>query len=646
MGALAGLFLVVAPLRAEADLAGALDRLGAATADVRAAAERELVRALEGVEATTLEELMSARDAEPRRRLARALAVRDEHFALILELTGGPLDDVALAALGGQIARWLPEPLERGKGGQALERDLGALASRSERAVFAVRAGANVRSSLAALQRQAETPFGLALDPALEENARTDAATGGSWLPVVQHLSAALPNADLLGYGVDPFVPVGERRGWVAIVPRAASARTSTDLLVDWCRATSADDPFRRTRAVAALFATGWPAAVRWVATLAAAGDPLARGVLLDAAAEGGVAPVLALDVERTLAELDALLPVESVRAHRRLDALIEHPPALGPDALFANWDALAEPARWARWVLLGAWGTRAASAERASELARRELARRELDPRFVEPVLAALAAREPGSSRAAFELTPHATELVLAEWDARRLELLVAARVDPSPAVEGDVDPVALVAWRLGRGAVGPAAELAVRHLALAGSSDLYPALLAWRDEAALVARFLDQLVRLADADSVRVRRLRFLAGHLPAPEAGAYLRELRLPALGASDLDLQLLTRLVVEARGPRAGKALELLRFGLAQSAQRDKEAPVELMAAFDRVIDGFTATGRDVEIDPVIGFLEELMRVAQAPWVPHWRGRWPLPPRVRTIELERADPRWEL
>lgn len=610
------------------------------------------MRALAGVEPSELVSLVEAGDAEPRRRVARALAARDAYLELAIGLLGGPLDDVGSLALQGQIARWTSTPLAAPKSGETLERDVKALVSRESDDVFLIDRGAGVAASFRRLSRRADVPLATALDPRLAGNPRLVRPLAGGWFALSSALAHAYPSADLVGYGVEPFAARKDRRGWLALVPRNLAQRTASEVLVDWCIAAASDNPRDKTAGLRALVASGWPAALDWTESLVRAGDPIARGVLLDAAARGAVAPILtgAQAVRRTLDEFDALIATNEARAERRVYALMRQP-ARAPngdslvDTLLSGWDELGSRGRRARWQVLARWGSFGPDAARISELAQAELQRADLDAPLALAVIEALAARGPQAARAAIELTPQAARLLLLESTPRRTLLLADARVDPPAALTpSDEHAPQFVAWLAGRGKARRAAELASALLTAQPTTDLFPVLEPWRraGEAGMLRSLLGQLAAsVGSAHERAATRLRFLLGQLDPAAAGQFARSLTLPEPGdgLAGADLPVLARLVSAPQTRLARKAVEALQAELLFRAAQPKatEAPAELLAAFDQIIESFTATGRDVELDPLLTTLDQLLRGAPARWVRSLAGRWPLPPRAVPILL---------
>lgn len=638
-----------------ADLTSSIERLSAPSALERARGERALVRELEGATTEQLVELLSAADAEPRRRVARALASRDEYLGLALELFGTPLEDVGRQAVRGLVARWAPDPLALPKHGNSLGRDLAQMVERENRDVFLAPRGMGVADAFHALDRQADSPLELVLDPGLKGAATLTRDMSGGWYDLSLALARSQPRAELVGYGVDPFVPRAKRRGWIACVPRNLLARSASDVLEAWCLAAIDEDPRTRTDGLRALVGTGWPAALIWAEARVRAGDLLARGVLLEAAARGDVSPVLTTQsaVRRTLDEFDALIDENPRRAHRRLAALFGQP-ATTPtgesliDTLLDGFDELSDASRTARWWVLAAWGSHGADAERVAELARAQLTRDDLSSEALEALIGALALRGPGANRLPLALSARQTERVLVVSEAHDLLRFADAAVDPDPA-GGASRPALCVSWLVGRGDVERAVEFTEARLAADAEFDPARALAIWQTagEAGAIEPYCRRLALARGDEDPFVRRLRFLFGLLDPVEAGRFARAASIPpgGTGLATADLPVLAAIVSGPWVETAKRVVETLQAELlVRASQPDEtEPPTALLAAFDRILADFTAQGRDVELDPLLSVLERLMRRAPAPWARELRGRWPLPPRVQARPLGQLRPR---
>lgn len=369
------------------DVADALNRLSAASAVDRAAAERELAQLLTASDAGLLIDAARAGSAEVRSRISSALTSRARHFGLAAALAASADQAVARTgaeALSGHAAAWLgagdQEPLPMA----TLERE--------------------IRGAFGGLwqldPRQGSLEVALDRIARLVDSRRVDQSTGArAWLVLDPRFdpSAARPlvgaeeiPSPVIGSFEDLVYAVAVLRGsifdvygwdegqtWFLVRPLDGSPPpTAQALLQGWVLAVEKPaSPQAARHAARAIAATGWPAALDWLDwRWRERQDPAAFDALVLAAGRGAVASSLACTAgaEKLLQEADRALASEgepSPQARELARALLAIG-SLGRDAWSSGFEnaparaknlrcALVRGARLAPTELMGLLGAR-----------------------------------------------------------------------------------------------------------------------------------------------------------------------------------------------------------------------------------------------------------------------------------------------
>ena len=472
--------LALAPLAGHAGPAGPapdelerrLDELSAAEVGIRGRAELWLGENLDAGDYRTLVQRARSGDAEVRMRLGRAVSVADRDLSLatlFLAESDRQLVAIGERALRDRVVRW--NPLFDGPVavGDILTLHLRDQALRVPPTTLRLSLAGTLGEVCARLERHADLPFGLAVDPGLGDQRRGERSPAelvGSWEVIVPLLADA--------YGV---VPVGhglvgepeDQRFAFLRMTRPAEAREDTlTILLRWCRdVLSATDSLRRVESARALASSGWPDALAWLETRLRAGDDLVglEGVLHAAAAGRQVPAFQHAEAVRRLLELaDADLgsdrPTVRARADRIADGL-RRAGCVAPDGqplsdvVLDGWEQLGEEQRWLRLVVLE--GTRCPRGhDRARETLMDASASGRLRRQGLRALVAAIAGRprlEPGTAPLAIAPLPDAASLLgvaaTAEEGAELARLLALAGFAPPSELH---DPARLPAdWDMG---------------------------------------------------------------------------------------------------------------------------------------------------------------------------------------------------
>lgn len=323
-------------------------------------------------------------------RLAQALAEQDRHLGLALLLStdsDADLARVGRAALFEMIARWSvsaadpPQPRAwlpdfwREEADEPLRTDpaTGVLGEVIDR-----------------LGRLGGLPAPLVLDPTLDPGVRRyvpDPLHGagpleGTWIELlVGIVNTHRVTFEVLGHRsrseMEPLRP------WIHVCKRGDDGeRSASELLVGWCETVATDpDPRLRAACARALTASGWPAAILWLADrVADQGDTAALEGVLAAAARGLVAPLLAQPerLRALLSSADRKLAGAEPDARGFAERVARAVATVGPtgasgeplDAILLDgWDDLPAGSRWIRLVAFEGHGASAAAAAAAGEV-------------------------------------------------------------------------------------------------------------------------------------------------------------------------------------------------------------------------------------------------------------------------------------
>ena len=284
------------------DLDGALEALSSPEVALRAAAEWELGRLLDGASAASLAERIPGLGPEARLRLAAALGSRDRFMELAADLAIAPRDDVAVVgrwAIEASIERWAPglQPIVVVGDPLSVRIDLAARDQRSKR--WVVGPELPLERAVELLVAADTITLPLIVDPALmlapPGGAGVRPSLEGTWPELLDDLTA------------DPAVEIGgllslDDEGRERIVALLLSLDELVGIeppdaqLTRWVTtvaSASGSEPEARA-AARALVATGWPAARTWLERLHARGSAAALDGLLAAARRGWHSPALA----------------------------------------------------------------------------------------------------------------------------------------------------------------------------------------------------------------------------------------------------------------------------------------------------------------------------------------------------------------
>lgn len=210
--------------------------------------------------------------------LVQALGAEERHLGLCAELAAlprGRAQALGESALASQIAEFVPSTVERSDEPEEWVAEL------AEQGRWAwLEAPADLWEGLREL-------LPLAVDPELECGALPGRAEWAGELGDL--LLEASSRSESLVVGTGHAWGASHAR-WLALLPRAAAGRVKPqDLLRRWLQEARSDDARLRERALRALSATRWPAALLLVEQRAMGGDRAAREVALELAARGAV---------------------------------------------------------------------------------------------------------------------------------------------------------------------------------------------------------------------------------------------------------------------------------------------------------------------------------------------------------------------
>jgi hypothetical protein len=658
------LLVLVAPIPALDEFTDQLARLGAARAEVRAAAERWLSVNLTAERYSELAETALAADAEVRGRLERVLASDARHLALSLALAterNGGLSELGRAAVRAGVARSdarLAEPALR----VGLSEFLRRTAERSPPRNLRLTPGLELEALLEQLELAGELPLGLTLDASAASRSfrRTAELPVEPWNRLVWRLREA--GVELECHGVVPpreGAPTGG--AFLRFATDLGPVRSGVDWVSEWLITLARKDgnEAERVRAARNLASSGFAPALEWMGELAERGaDRAAREGLVRAAARGRVSSALtAPDVLGSL-----LLEAEQAGGHAsarilvaltRLGCLDSHGAPLAGRFL-AEFRAVSVRGRWTRLFLL----------ERnrcASEAIFSEAQALLVDPATPAPLaLQALhfcVARGevlPGALRVAglpafFGLALDADE---SERLARALRLAGLKPPFRDPAtVPADWQPPErarlLEAWlwssdeeaaasHLAACLAGPTTEREARRGALVQSLERARA----RGEGARLERLLAKASTLQPPLEGELERMRLLLGLVPENEVSARVARTGL-SLGGPEADHVLLGAMAGYPR-PTAleTQARDTLR-ALCAAAAAERSASAEILplaAAVQRAIAGLFAARRDVEGFALARALMQALGRGDSPLALELERRgWLVPPGVEVRDL---------
>lgn len=646
------LFLALCALASD-DASVWLARLSSQSARERDQAQRWLAVNLAPADYPALVRASRAGDAELARRLTEALAADDRHLGLAVLLLSE--EEPALGRLGADafvelVARWCP-----GAAGPLAPRArVVALLAEESDAVFELAAGEEAAGpALERLSRLSDLSVPLVIDPGLAGRAPRAHPALVHTAPEI--LSDLTRHQRVALWGVGEWD--GERPGagaWLVVLPRGTEREGGPSRLARWCVAVERGGEGAGL-AARALAASGWPAAMSWLAQRwDARDDPVALDGLLFAAERGRVAPALApvASRRRLLALADAGLAAGGEAGARRAERIARALARAGGSAaggedlapfFFEGWDELDARRRWLRLVALEGRGR--------------------LDAPQVARVAAAFGGSGPPALRfQALRVLAGLTPAVappapgdlgtLEAWARARgldevlLDLLAALRLAPE-ALAGAPETIVLDA--LARAA--PAAAASRLWIAVEAERMRDPAARRWlswlerrvrRDGAAATAALLEPALEdeagAGEGSKPRpLERLALLAGCL-SPSRQVALFE-RLASAGRPGPDeLELLGAL---GAGPRGASARRVL---LAELGREPVAAPEILAAAFERAARDLMRALEDRAQAELAG---EVWKAVAAPGHP-LRERlgpraWPpplLPRATRLSELERT------
>ncbi len=674
------------------DVRGALERLSAASALERRAAERWLASNLDPGDLELVAEVGANVGLEARTRLANAIGADDRHFGLAAVLAADydpVLRRIGDGALQRIIARWhgeaelAPHPVE------AVEK---GLANWFKGRLFAMNVGArSLDEEVAAVVRRMGAPEGLpiagatlsvAVDPLLFERHLEGRPNGPATVrgATPRHLVAT---ADVLlmataswreritieGFGFDG------PHAWLHVVDRdLARTRTGNELLLAWCRGLlEYPDRPEGEGAARALAGTGWPAALAWMGERwFEQGDRNALAGLLLAAERGRIVPGLATtsSVQQLLRAADRALR-ELPSSHEFPEEVLRAIGAMGPvgsdgsdlTAVVAHdWEQGGEAAARLRLGILTVMG----SAPTAVRGRLREIlcgGQGAVSDRVRLEALRTFAATVPRAGDATWTVhDPGALLRTGAELGVERdVQLwLLRSRARPPEAwrdaaeLPASLDRgrrVLLMDWWLTADRSGAVAGAHLLGLALGprgqaeeGVGDRLAARVRQGDRAGVEAAFARARELGGEGAAGRLERLELLAGSLPRDRHLSLFETLVAGGEVHPD-DLALIAVLAVDS------EVGEPARMALAAAVAADREDPSGLgleapwVRAYARALTALRRRARDIDPTRVLEtrLLKDLrkeLRGSRHPLAARLRTRtedWPPPPGLESTPI---------